>query len=724
MDIRPIGEARYEPGAARLVDVGPDLANALGHPGDTSISREDLLGGIDRTYSSGFGRLLDGAWPGPCTVLVRTVDVERWIEFVASSVGDAGALHIVAADATDALSVTASFRASQPPDSGILAIIDAVPDAALGVDQRGIIVVVNPRVEEYFRFSRAELLGQPVEALIPDRFRSQHEGHRQGYEQQPHARSMGSGLNLSGRRKDGTEFPIDVSLSPIQIGDAHITLAMVRDYSERKRADEDARLLHEHQLLRQQALEINDVIIQGLATATYTVEAGDTETGIDALRATLASARGMMSDLLDGPAADLGPGDLLRGRPARVLPPRMDRSPPAQSPTDETPPSGHPTSAISDKPRIAIADDTPDIRLVLRMALRNDFEIAGEAENGREAIELVEREHPDAILLDLAMPVMDGLQAIPRIREAWPSIKIVVVSGYGSSQMSEEALNAGADAYLEKGRPIEWVAETLRELIGVDPPDPVTGPEEEETAAVGRPTSAPSALDAGNLLLHELGAPLTVLEQVAETLRERMDRLPSAAVRELLDAMSRNVEHIGTLANTFAEARRLAIGDLALITERCDVGQLAREVVSDLRSISPDIRVEHHADPDSIANIDPVRVRQILTNLVTNGLKFGRTNVQVRVRADDARGDLTLSVTNDGPAIPNERIDDLFTPFERLGVTRIPGLGLGLYVARELARAHGGDVSLARNEPGAVSFTIALPVGAPTREDADNGATT
>src|SRR5438105_7438885 len=103
--------------------------------------------------------------------------------------------------------------------------------------------------------------------------------------------------------------------------------------------------------------------------------------------------------------------------------------------------------------RVLVADDTEDIRMLLRLTLQKDgrFEIVGEARNGEEAIALAETERPDAIVLDLAMPVMDGLQALPDLRRLLPRCRIVVLSGFNASQMADDALSLGADAYLEKG---------------------------------------------------------------------------------------------------------------------------------------------------------------------------------------------------------------------------------------------------------------------------------
>ena len=113
--------------------------------------------------------------------------------------------------------------------------------------------------------------------------------------------------------------------------------------------------------------------------------------------------------------------------------------------------------------RVVIADDTPDIRMLLRWSLEPDerFEIVGEAANGAEALALLTDHEVDAILLDLAMPVMDGLQAIPKIKSQSPNTRIVVLSGFDHESMAGEAISRGADVYLEKGVAVAEVASVL-----------------------------------------------------------------------------------------------------------------------------------------------------------------------------------------------------------------------------------------------------------------------
>jgi PAS domain S-box-containing protein len=117
-------------------------------------------------------------------------------------------------------------------------LLESAPDAIVIVDQKGLIQLINAQTEKLFGYTRAELIGAPVETLVPQCFRGRHWSHREGYAQSPQPRSMGAGLELYGRRKDGTEFPIEISLSPLETAEGTLVCSAIRDVTQRKQLAE------------------------------------------------------------------------------------------------------------------------------------------------------------------------------------------------------------------------------------------------------------------------------------------------------------------------------------------------------------------------------------------------------------------------------------------------------------------------------------------------------
>jgi len=138
-----------------------------------------------------------------------------------------------------------SARAAAKAEGRFRELLEAAPDAILEVDSDGRIVLLNAVAEKVFGYTRAELLGQPMELLIPSDLRSRHEQHRSAYRFHPTTRPMGSGLDLYAQRKDGSRFPVEISLSPLKSEDGFRVSAIIRDVTERKQAEQRIQALNE-----------------------------------------------------------------------------------------------------------------------------------------------------------------------------------------------------------------------------------------------------------------------------------------------------------------------------------------------------------------------------------------------------------------------------------------------------------------------------------------------
>ena len=140
-----------------------------------------------------------------------------------------------------AASVSPVYGRAELAQSALENLFEVSPDAIFVTDPQGVIRGANPRAAELFGYTQAELIGQPIENLVPARFRHRHPSHRENYSAHPRARQMGAAMNLLGLRKDGVEFPVDIMLKPIDTMHGPAVLSFVRDITEQRAAQEALR---------------------------------------------------------------------------------------------------------------------------------------------------------------------------------------------------------------------------------------------------------------------------------------------------------------------------------------------------------------------------------------------------------------------------------------------------------------------------------------------------
>ena len=309
-------------------------------------------------------------------------------------------------------------------------LVDAAPEAIIVTDSQERIVQANPRA--------AEILGtDPLEHELRE-FLPQ---------------GIVDGRALAGLRHDGQGLVLDVASVRLQPSDhSSATALFLSDARPRLEREAMATRLGESQQRRRQALEINDNVVQGLVSAAYSLEHHDVLAARSFVDRTLHAARHMMDDLLEPQGQQIRPGDLIRQHAASLEP-----VVPVEAVTATEPQPGDVV-----QPRILIVDDAEDIRMLLRLKLANQgsYDVVGEAVDGLDAVDRARELRPDLVLLDMAMPRMDGLQALPLIREAVPHVRVIVLSGFNQATLEEEAMAAGADRYVVKGG-------SMRDLLDV-----------------------------------------------------------------------------------------------------------------------------------------------------------------------------------------------------------------------------------------------------------------
>lgn len=345
----------------------------------------------------------------------------------------------------------------------------------------------------------------------------------------------------------------------------------------------------------------------------------------------------------------------------------------------------------------------------MALELEGCFEVVGEANDGAEALSLASDHNPDAIVLDLAMPVMDGLEAIPRLKKQTPGTKILVLSGFQASQMEAEAMAAGADAYLEKGEPATKIVSLLRELC----PSVGRATSVDEVAVVdaeaGEKIDTEAVEDTLSTLAHELMTPVTVIQGFAETLADRAEDLPTETIKEWANTIARNAANMAAIIRSFRETSRLEVGELQLEPEPIELTSVVEDTVNDLVAMTEGREVTISSPESFEVMADRVKVQQILSNLISNAVKFSPSAAPIEI--DLSKGNFygEVCVRDHGRGVAADQRHELFHKFSRLDAPE-PGTGLGLYICRRLARAHGGDVVYKEAEGGGASFCVRLPL--------------
>ena len=232
----PTGKVASWNSGAQLIK-GYTAEEIVGHHFSRFYSQEDIDRGKpaqELEAAAAKGKWEDEGWR------VRKDGSRFWANVVITAIrdndGELLGFSKVTRDFSDRKAAEEALRVSE---GRFRALYEFSPDAILVTGENGEIAEANPQVERFFGYSRAELVGNPVEILIPERFTKSHPEHRRDYNAHPRTRTMGIGLELYGKRKDGSEFPIDIMLSTVESASGRMVLSVIRDLSEKVRAQEE-----------------------------------------------------------------------------------------------------------------------------------------------------------------------------------------------------------------------------------------------------------------------------------------------------------------------------------------------------------------------------------------------------------------------------------------------------------------------------------------------------
>jgi DNA-binding NarL/FixJ family response regulator/anti-sigma regulatory factor (Ser/Thr protein kinase) len=343
--------------------------------------------------------------------------------------------------------------------------------------------------------------------------------------------------------------------------------------------------------------------------------------------------------------------------------------------------------------RALLIDDAEDLRFLLRRLLEGSgrYEVVGEAGDGERGVEEARTTAPDLVLLDLSMPRMDGLEALPLLQRVAPDARVVVLSGFAEGQTAEAALAAGASAYIEKGLAPEALLARIDEATSPGHPAPAVVP---RTAL---PDPAPPAAPA---LLHPLaqllGADVRAMHAALDALGPAEGDDRRAKLRRRLADVDRVVD--GT--------RRYAEAGIAPLSLRGI--EVAEAVTTTARALGRQDAVVGPPRNGLRVLADARRLEDVLEQVVENVFRHGGSRVEVAAWRD--RDEVVLTFADDGPGF-GDALDHAFRPLEQGPRARREGTarGYGLAIVGEAARRMSGAVTAQDAPRGGAVVTLRLP---------------
>jgi signal transduction histidine kinase len=378
-----------------------------------------------------------------------------------------------------------------------------------------------------------------------------------------------------------------------------------------------------------------------------------------------------------------------------------------------------PRAADERRVRVLVVDDNVGFRESLLSLLdAANLVVIGEANSGLEALDLVSSLDPDVVLMDVRMPQMDGIEATRLLKERFPGVGVVALSGHEDQDIVREMLVAGASGYVLKDSDGDDILNAvLKAAEGGAVLSPAVTPRviEELTEALERERRRTRELEAAqealveraarrhelvSRLSHELRTPVTVILGVAQTLAK--GHATPEQRQELLERLVARGQDLARLVERF----ELTVD--AALTERVDVADVARELADS------DARVQVSAPPAlPPAHLNRAVARRVLDELVDNALRFSSNGAPVEVEVRPGAACIEVRVTDHGEGISDHERERIFGPLEQLEDLnrRVhQGTGMGLALARTAARAMDGNVVLERSGPDGSTFlwTIAL----------------
>lgn len=355
--------------------------------------------------------------------------------------------------------------------------------------------------------------------------------------------------------------------------------------------------------------------------------------------------------------------------------------------------------------RILAVDDVKDNLILVKTLLESEGYEIDLVSDGKTALEKVIHFPPDLILLDVMMPGMDGYEVTQKIRNN-PDIKyipILLITAFNESSVVQ-GLDAGADDFICKPFDTDELLARVRSLLrlkhSIDEQHRMTQQRE----------------DFVSRLTHDLRTPLVAIDRMLALFQQGVFGETPPEMKEPIKVMIRSNQNLMQMVNTLLEVYRFEAGKKTLNLEKCDLPEIAQEVISEITPLAIEknlvvkLNIDELKDQENDSSIvlgDRLELRRVFNNLIGNAIKFTDTG-SIEIRIFTEPGAIVIDVTDTGYGISPEDQAAIFERF-RQGKNKRSGSGLGLHLSQRIIEAHGGKIELFSELGKGSTFTIRLP---------------